>query len=62
MQRTIPPKPARVQAGVQLDAELWKQTRKQAIDEGRSAGHIIDDALRAYFKKINGQSGDDQRL
>jgi hypothetical protein len=52
MQRTKEPKPKRIQAGVQLDPEIWEKARIRAIVEKRGAGHIIDDALRAYFAKV----------
>ena len=34
-----------------LDQELWKATKHQAIDEERSPGYIVEDALRAYLEQ-----------
>ena len=51
MQRSKEPKSSRVQAGVQLGLELWKQARILAIKEGTSAGLLIDEALRDLFAK-----------
>ena len=41
--------PGRKQVGTQIDIELYRQIRVLALQQGRRAGEVIDDALRAYI-------------
>ncbi len=39
----------RKQVGTKLDAGLYRQIRALAILQGKEAGQLIDDAIRAYL-------------
>jgi hypothetical protein len=43
--------PGRKQVGTQIDVELYRQIRVLALQQGRRAGEVIDDALRDYIAR-----------
>ena len=43
--------PGRKQVGTQIDVELYRQIRVLALQQGRRAGEVIDEALRDYIAK-----------
>lgn len=51
---TIKTKKAKVdrrQIGVKLDSELWRQVRILALEQDRTAGELLEDAMREYLEK-----------
>ena len=54
--RTAPPKGKRAKAdrrqiGVKLNSELWRQVRILALEQDRTAGELLEDAMREYLTK-----------
>ena len=41
----------RKQIGVKIDAGLWINMKKLALDQGRTSGELLEDALRLYLEK-----------
>jgi len=48
-------KESRTPVGSWIDKELWQYTKIRAVQEGRSAGHVLDDAIRLYKQKVEQQ-------
>ena len=44
----------RKQVGATINAQLWSRLRAQAILEGRTAGQLLDDAIRHYLDSKQG--------
>jgi hypothetical protein len=40
-----------VVTSMKLDADLWKEAKKKAIDEGITLQDLLNDALRSRLKK-----------
>ncbi len=40
----------RKQIGVKIDSELWMQIKILALKQGRTAGELLEDAMRLYLK------------
>ena len=38
--------------GIDIDADLKKELKKRAIDEGRSLGALMEDAARLYLSSL----------
>ena len=43
--------PERKQIGVKIDSELWMQIKILALKQGRTAGELLQDAMRLYLEK-----------
>lgn len=41
----------RKQLGVKIDSALWTQMKILALEQGRTAGELLEDAMREYQKK-----------
>jgi predicted transcriptional regulator len=41
----------RKQVGTKLDPDIYRQIRILALQQGRTAGSVIDEALREYIAK-----------
>lgn len=42
--------PERKQIGVKINSELWKRIKILALEQGRTAGELLEEALRAYLE------------
>ncbi len=42
------------QVGAKIDAELWKQLRVLAIEQGTTATRLLNDAMREYISRHKG--------
>ena len=42
----------RTPVGSWIDKQLWQYIKVRAVQEGRSAGHILDDAIQLYKQKV----------
>ena len=42
--------PERKQIGVKIDSELWTRIKILALEQGRTAGELLEEAMRAYLK------------
>ena len=42
------------QVGAKIDAELWKQMRVLAIEQGTTATRLLNDAMREYIERHKG--------
>jgi hypothetical protein len=47
----LPEKPKRKQVGIHVDVQLWRKFRAKAIEEGKQAGHLIEELIKDYLKK-----------
>jgi len=45
--------PERKQIGVKIDSELWTQMKITALEEGRTAGELLEEAIRLYLEKYD---------
>lgn len=45
----------RKQVGIQIDPALWTALRKLAIDKGKSASDLIEEALKPYLAQQEGE-------
>jgi hypothetical protein len=43
------PAPVRKQIGCKLDSELWREVKILALKQGRTAGELLEDAMREYL-------------
>ncbi|RZB34869.1 MAG: hypothetical protein SRB1_00637 [Desulfobacteraceae bacterium Eth-SRB1] len=43
--------PERKQIGVKIDSALWTRMKITALEQGRTAGELLEDAMREYLKK-----------
>lgn len=44
----------RVNTGVTINADLWKRLRALAIMQDKTAGALLDEAIREYIKRNEG--------
>ena len=42
--------PERKQIGVLIDSALWTEIKIRALKEGRTAGELLEDAMKLYLK------------
>jgi hypothetical protein len=47
-----PGEPNRVTFTNRIDAQLWKDLKFQAVEEERAITYLLDDAVRAYLRKV----------
>jgi len=50
-------KDTKVNIGVKVSGDLWREVRIQSIKEGRTAGALLEDALRVYLEKRETKPG-----
>lgn len=43
----------RKQIGCKIDIELWTEIKILALKEGRTAGELLEDALKLYLQQYN---------
>ena len=41
----------RRQIGVKLDSDLWRQVRILALEQDRTAGELLEEAMREYLER-----------
>jgi len=41
----------RKQIGVKLDMDLWRELRILALEEDRTAGELLEEAMREYLER-----------
>ncbi len=44
-------KPKRKQIGVKLNQDLWRELKILALKQDRTAGELLEDAMREYLKR-----------
>ena len=44
-------RPGRRQIGVKLDMDLWRELRILALEEDRTAGELLEEAMREYLER-----------
>ncbi len=44
-------KPERRQIGVKLDSELWREMKILALKMDKTAGKLLEEAIKAYLAK-----------
>jgi predicted transcriptional regulator len=44
-------KPDRRQIGVKLNSDLWREMRVLALQRDRTAGELLEEAMREYLEK-----------
>ena len=51
--RTTPkePKPERRQIGCKLNSALWTQVKILALQQGRTAGELLEEAMQQYLER-----------
>lgn len=49
------PKPSRTTVTIRVNEDLWQRTKHRAVDERRALGYIVEDALRDYLGKGQGE-------
>jgi hypothetical protein len=37
---------------IKMKPSLWKEAKKQAIDEGKTASELMEEAIKAYIKEF----------
>ncbi len=47
-------KPARKQIGVKLNQDLWRELKILALQQDRTAGELLEDAMEEYLKRHKG--------
>jgi hypothetical protein len=47
-----PDAPGRIQPGTLIDRQLWRLIKIRSLEEDRSTGDIIDDAVRQYMERV----------
>jgi hypothetical protein len=47
-----PEAPDRIQPGTLMDRQLWRLIKIRSLEEDRSTGEIIDDAVRQYMERV----------
>jgi len=48
-QKTVKSKSDQVRITLRMSGAIWREARKQAIDEGVAFGRLVEAALRAYL-------------
>ena len=41
----------REKTSIKIKPELWKEAKKQAIDEGKTVSELMEEAIDAYIKE-----------
>jgi protein involved in sex pheromone biosynthesis len=47
--------PKRITTSADIDEELYREIRLQAVKQGRKTGFVIDDAIRVYLDHLKKQ-------
>ena len=55
--RTKPATTESKQIGAKIDATLWKELRKLAIEQDRTATQLLNEAMREYLAKHKSKGG-----
>ena len=42
-------KSERKQVGIHIDVELWRKFRAKALEQGKQAGHLVEELIRDYL-------------
>ena len=51
----------RKQVGCTVDTDLWKRFRTQAVQEERSTGQLLEEAIRLYLKTVNAEDSQPEK-
>jgi hypothetical protein len=41
----------REKTSIKIDPDVWKETKKQAIDEGKTVSELVEEALLKWIKE-----------